>query len=76
MANYHLVQQRGAVCNFTTQSDFYREEFTVFGKWRPRTTLNGDKSGAKTTLCRHGDLGMQIVTSIYAVSSRFGLGGD
>jgi hypothetical protein len=28
------------------------------------------------TPCRHGDLGMQTATSIYAVSSRFGLGSD
>ena len=34
------------------------------------------ESGAKTTPCRNGDLGMQTVISIYVVWSRFGIGSD
>ena len=76
MANYHLVQQRGASCNFATQSEMNRGEVAACVNGDNVATLNGDKSGAKTTPCRHGDLGIQIATSIFAVWSRCGTRGD
>ena len=42
----------------------------------PRATQIAKESGAKTTLCRHGDIKLQTATSIYVVLSRFGIGGD
>ena len=76
MVNYHLVQQRGVSCNFATQSEMSREVVAVCANGDQGATLNGDFSGAKTTPCRHGELGIQTATSIYAVWSRVGLGGD
>ena len=76
MANYHLVQQRGSLCNFPHQSEMYSKGGRCFGVHGELGMQMAKQSGAKTTPCRHGDLGMQTVTSIYTVWSRFRIGGD
>ena len=64
------------MCNFPHQSELHSKGGRCFGVHGKLGMQMTKQSGAKITPCRHGHLGMQTVTSIYVVSSRFWIGGD
>ena len=60
MANYHLVQQRGAFCNFPHQSEMHSKGGRYLGAMTTEDLL---KQQVSPFAGRHGDTQWQMATT-------------